>query len=66
MIGFRPTHYIANESAGAVNFTIGILSGTLSLDVVVEFYTESITAEGNTMSASNYPDINYVPYNSSW
>ena len=47
VIGFQATHFTVHESAGAVNFTIGILSGTLSLDVVVQFYTESITAEGN-------------------
>ena len=46
VIGFSPVQFTVNESAGAVNFTIGILSGTLSLDVVVKFYTESITAEG--------------------
>ena len=58
MIGFLSTHYTVNESAGAVNFTIGILSGTLSLDVIVEFHTESITAEGKlipmTAVASQY------------
>ena len=46
VIGFEPADYTVDESAGTVNFTITLISGTISKDVLVEFFTNDSTAAG--------------------
>ena len=46
VIGFSPSHYTVDESAGSVNFTVEIFNGILESDLLVEFYTERDSTEG--------------------
>jgi hypothetical protein len=49
VVGFNPDQYIVDESDGSVNFTVAVLSGELTFDIVVEFFTEDGSAEGRYM-----------------
>ena len=41
-----PDEYSILESGGSVNFSVLVLSGTLDVNVIVEFYTGSGSAVG--------------------
>ena len=57
VIGFVPDQYSANEVDGFITFRMELLIGVLVEDVVVEFYTESGSAEGE----ANQPvDVVYM------
>jgi len=45
-VGFDPVTYTAGESAGFVEFRIVIRPGVISGPLVVEFYTEDGSANG--------------------
>ncbi len=47
-VGFVPASYSINEGEGEVNFMIEVISGVISadLEVELEFYTESGSAQG--------------------
>ena len=49
VIGFAPDDFFVDESAGIANFTIQVLSGMLSFDVVVAFSTRDGDALGKCM-----------------
>ena len=43
-IGFLETRYTVDEDDGTVNLLVGLISGNLTKDIVVRFYTEDGTA----------------------
>ena len=45
-IGFLETIYTADEDDGTVELLVGIISGEVTKDIVVRFYTEDRTAVG--------------------
>ena len=60
MIGFEKLLYFVEESEGVVVVTVGIQSGSLSGEAVVQLTTNSDTATGQYMKlslSSTYPPI---------
>ena len=47
MIGFLEPEYSAFESQGAINFTIGVISGQLRIDAPFNFSTTDIVGSSN-------------------
>ena len=54
VIGIVPGVYSANEEDGVVSFRVELLGGVLANDVMVEFYTESGSAEGKFINEVVY------------
>lgn len=46
VIGFDPVEYTVDEDEGVVEFMIRLISGTISKNVEIEFFTNDSSAEG--------------------
>ena len=46
VIGFIGSPYSANESAGVVIMQVGVLSGSLQIELIISLSTEDVTTTG--------------------
>ena len=51
MIGFLGSPYSTNESAGLLTVQVGVISGSLQTDVILNLSTIDITAIGELLSS---------------